>query len=123
GVVGFVKVINPNGGVAARYFRRVPQLERFKNRVNDMTSHISERARTIVPPSTPFKRQILRRIVVVWDWSLPQIPIQRIGNWTCCCGSRSALRPNWSIGPAIRFCNITDHSCPYPFADLTDPIT
>ena len=86
--------------------------------MQDVASHIAERACTVIPPSAPVPRLIKSTVRIEFCRSCEQIPVESVGYRIHFFGGVESLRPYRTVGGTLHLCNLSYLSVPYPVAHL-----
>src|SRR5438105_2008958 len=73
-----------------------------------MAGHVAEGAGAEVPPAAPGEGDVGVVIGSFGGGAVPEVPVQRLGDFRPILGPIDALRPDWAIGPDVDFTDDAD---------------
>ena len=96
----------------------VAEVQCLEGLVQDVASHVAQRACTVVPPSAPVPGLIEVAVWVELGRACEEIPVESARYLVCFLGSVESLGPDRTVGGAVYACHLTDLTVPYPVAHV-----
>src|SRR3954467_6182409 len=97
----------------------ITQLQYLECGSDNMAAHITQRARTVVPPAAPVERYQVIYIFFIGGSTQPEIPVQLGWNRRLLIGPLNALRPYRPVCKAIYFGDVSNGPGTIPVYQLT----